>query len=134
MRSSLHTLPSRFVSEVALSSWVPLCRTSDLSENNVYNVKFLDKSVDVVNTSTSFESLGLVNHRGAKLSHGVVDAEQNCLSCPYHGMKFDLDAGACTGFLGDYPPEKVKAKLRKHDTKSFDTLVWGYLGHGQFPS
>lgn len=100
----------------------------------MYNVKFLDKSIDVVKLGTRFEVFDdRCPHRGAKLSHGVVDGVENCLTCPYHGMKFDLDAGSCVGFLGDYPAGKVKAKLCKHNTKSFDTLVWGYFGEGHPP-
>lgn len=129
-----YTLP---VSQVALNAWLPLCRNTDLLKNTVYNVEFMDKSVDVVKNLTF---TGQVNyevfddtcpHRGAKLSDGVF--RSGCVECPYHGMKFELESGSCTGFLGDYDAAKVKAKLNKYSVKTFDNIVWGYVGVGEPP-
>ena len=123
------------VSQVALNSWLPLCRTSDLMYN-VHNVEVFSKSVDVaknLRTSTYEVFDDKCPHRGAKLSCGILDVNKGSIRCPYHGMKFDLEDGTCTGFLGDYDPTKTKAKLHKHESHLFDSLVWSYLGEGEPP-
>ena len=136
---SLFTLQSELASKVAVNSWLPLCRTSDLMENVVHNVQVFDKSVNVVNVKFVKNSAKCVYevfddkcpHRGAKLSCGVV--EMGCVRCPYHGMEFDLEDGRCAGFVGDYDTKKIKAKLHKYETLLFDSLVWTYLGEGHPP-
>lgn len=131
---STHTLPVELVSQVAMNSWIPLCRKNDVSKNTVYNVEFLDKSVDVVRIQDSYEVFDdTCPHRGAKLSHGVFHSSSACVECPYHGMKFDAQEGACMEFIGDYDPTKVKAKLKKYRAKYFDNLVWGFVGEGEPP-
>lgn len=118
---------------VAVNTWLPLCRTSDLQKNSIVNIDFFDKSVDVVKKNNNVYEVfdDTCPHRGAKLSRGVV--EGSCVRCPYHGMEFDLVDGKCKGFLGDYDPKKIKAKLHKHNTLLFDSLVWCYLGEGEPP-
>ena len=89
-------------------------------------------SVDVVKNVKVYEVFNdRCPHRGGKLEHGFV--ERGCVRCPYHGMEFDLDDGKCKGFLGDYDTKKIKAKLNKHKTFLFDSLVWSYLGEGEPP-
>lgn len=102
----------------------------------MYNIEVFNRSVNVVKilrTSTYEVFDDKCPHRGAKLSRGVVDANNGCIRCPYHGMEFDLEDGTCTGFLGDYDPRKIKAKLHKHEIHVFDSLVWSYLGEGDPP-
>lgn len=119
------------VSRVALNAWLPLCRITDLDKNTVYNVEFMDKSVDVVKSNHIEIFDDRCPHRGAKLSRGLLGL--GCVECPYHGMKFDVGSGVCTEFLGDYDTSKVKAKLKKHRVKTFDNLAWGYVGEGEPP-
>lgn len=122
-------------SNVALNSWLPLCRTSDLA-NYAQNVEVFNKSVDVVKNlkSSRYEVFDdRCPHRGAKLSCGVVDNNEGSIRCPYHGMEFDLKGGSCIRFLGDYDPRKIRATLQKHETLVFDSLVWSYLGEGDPP-
>lgn len=107
---STHTFSSGLVHSIAVNAWLPLCRPTDLTKKSVYNINFLDKSMSVCKTdkqhdqsdqSTQFNVFDdRCPHRGAKLSHGDFDGD--CVSCPYHAMKFSVEDGGCRGFLGNY--------------------------------
>lgn len=124
---STYTLQSALVNQVIVNSWIPLCRTTDLNRRPVYNIDFLDKSITVSKKGNIYHVFDdRCPHRGAKLSDGDFDGE--CISCPYHNMEFDIEGGKCEGFIGDYNPKLIKAKLEKYETKVFDDIVWACIG------
>ena len=130
-----HNIPStpHNVEKVACNSWVPLCRVTQVpkSRKSPLGVEFAGRKVSVVQTPGGFQVFeDFCPHRGACLSAGVIEGSGG-ITCPYHGMEFDVETGVMKKFLGEECREArqgSRMSLNKFPVNVYDGLVWTNLG------
>ena len=70
----------------------------------------------------------LCPHRGARLSMGSVDRKNSCITCPYHGWKFD-DEGVLKELPADGASNLVdNYKINTYETMESGGLIWACIG------
>jgi len=63
-------------------------------------------------------------HRGAKLSMGDIDMKKSCITCPYHGWKFDHKGDLQELPVDDQSNLKKIVKLDTHNVTESGGLIW----------
>jgi len=106
--------------------WYPFAWSEEVT-GDLFSRTLLDEPI-VAYRKQSGEAVALGDtcpHRFAPLHKGkLVD---DCVQCPYHGLKFN-DAGACVhNPLGDGKIPGA-AKVRKYPLIERDTLLWIWMG------
>lgn len=98
------------------NQWYAILPSSDVKKSRITAVKRLNLELALFRNEAG--ELGCVidkcTHRGAALSKGKIKG--NCLSCPFHGLKFDTN-GKCT-----FVPANGKAShddLSRFNVKSY---------------
>ena len=73
--------------------WETVASVDELSDQGGWAVTAGQTRVLLVRQGTAVRALGnRCSHRGGPLSDGVIQG--NCVTCPWHGSRFDLNSGA----------------------------------------
>nr|XP_018897065.1 PREDICTED: cholesterol 7-desaturase-like [Bemisia tabaci] len=116
------------------NGWFCLLESASLRNNKVKYVSALGENFAVFRTSTGKVHIvdAYCPHLGANLGVGGM-VEKNCITCPFHGWKFDGETGKCT----DIPYSKCdipeSAKVRTWRSREVNRLifVWYHADGGE---
>ncbi|MBI4490410.1 MAG: Rieske 2Fe-2S domain-containing protein [Deltaproteobacteria bacterium] len=120
------------VGELLRRYWHPIAAASELALNETKFVKILGEELVLFKDRQG--RLGLIGaycaHRRANLAYGI--AEDDGLTCPYHGWKFDR-GGKCIAqpFEETVRPDstaKDKVQLPAYSVQELGGLIFAYLG------
>ena len=82
--------------------FIPVLDEKDLPEASQQIVTIDDKEVAVFNVKGKLFAIGNVClHQGGPLGEGEVDADKQCVTCPWHNWRYDLTTG-----LGPTPDDQ----------------------------
>ena len=101
----------------------------DKSELSVLPVQILGERLALFRSEDG--TLGLVQercpHRGAALSHGIVD--EDGLRCPYHAWKFNK-TGQCVNQPAESENSQLKDRIQisAYPVEELGGLIWAYMG------
>jgi phenylpropionate dioxygenase-like ring-hydroxylating dioxygenase large terminal subunit len=113
---------------ILINDWHPVMQSQDLKQGIVKSTHLLGEDLVLWRHHEQIiASPDQCSHRGAKLSLGRI--ENNCLVCPYHGLKFDYK-GECIEIPAHpnlAPPKR--ANLRTYLVQEQYDLVWVSLGN-----
>ena len=105
-------------------------KPSKFVKNIPKRVEFLGKDVVVWRNKDNSIVIqdDLCPHRGARLSMGQVDKTKSCITCPYHGWKFDDE-----GVLRELPAETGSKLVNNYQIKTYEAMesggiVWACMG------
>jgi len=74
------------------SSFVRVAEASDIPIGKMKSFKIKDKEILIANVNGKYYAIGnSCTHKGGDLSKGTL--ENNLVTCPLHGAKFDLTTG-----------------------------------------
>lgn len=103
---------------------------SRLVRNTPKRTEFLSKNVVLWRNKDNNVVIqdDLCPHRGAKLSMGKIDKLHNCITCPYHGWKFD-DSGILKELPADNSSNLVdNFHINTYESMESGGLVWVCIG------
>ncbi len=121
--------PGTAMGELLRRYWFPVAASIELTAGTTRAVRLLTE--DLVLFRQPDGRLGLVqrncSHRNASLQCGLVDDEG--ISCPYHGWKFD-SRGNCLRMPAeaDNPKLLERARIRAYRAEELGGLIFAYLG------
>ncbi len=105
-------------------------KPSKFVKNIPKRVEFLGKDVVVWRNKDNSIVIqdDLCPHRGARLSMGQVDKTKSCITCPYHGWKFDDE-----GVLRELPAETGSKLVNNYQINTYEAMesggiVWACMG------
>ena len=85
---------------------VPVARTSEVLPGMMVGAEVAGERVLVANVGGTFYAMrAKCNHMGGPLDKGTL--EENVVTCPLHGSKWDVKTGTLVHFTRPLPPEKV---------------------------
>jgi 5,5'-dehydrodivanillate O-demethylase oxygenase subunit len=122
------TLAGRFIR----SFWQPVYVGADLKIGYPQRIQILNEYFTLYRgeSGTPYVLEDRCPHRQTSLALGSVEGD--CISCFYHGWKFD-GHGQCV----EQPAEKAsfaaKVKARAYPTEEYLGLIFAYLGEGEAP-
>lgn len=95
--------------------FVPLARLDDLKSGEVRAIELAGASIALFRTGDQLHALDdFCPHSGGPLSDGVL--EDGCVTCPWHGARFELATGRSVGELSC-------RNVRRHSTRVVDGVV-----------
>lgn len=99
-----------------MSQWVRVCKTDDISDEEVIRFDYGDKTFAIYRKDDEFFATdGLCTHEAVHLADGLV--MDFTIECPKHGGTFDYRTGAAKG-------APVCINLKTHQTKVEDGEVF----------
>ena len=84
-----------FTTASRMSKRVAVAKVTEFEDGSCKAVAVNDERVAVFRVGNAFYAIeDRCSHADVPLSEGWIDAEKNCVSCPWHGAQFDLATGA----------------------------------------
>ena len=127
-----HTGPGTLAGRFIRHFWQPVYVGADLKIGYPVRIQFLNEYFTLYRgeSGTPYVLEDRCPHRQTSLALGSVEGD--CISCFYHGWKFD-GHGQCI----EQPAEKAnfaaKVKARAYPTEEYLGLIFAYLGEGEAP-
>jgi 5,5'-dehydrodivanillate O-demethylase oxygenase subunit len=127
-RTGPDTLAGRFLRRF----WHPVFSSDELKPGRAVPLTIMSQELTLYRTDQGVARMidGRCAHRGLLLAVGRVEGD--CISCRYHGWKYD-SSGQCV----DQPAERksfaAKVKLGSYPTEDYLGLIWVYLGEAPAP-
>ena len=73
-------------------AYVEACKVSEISNGQMKHVEINGKEIAIANLDGKFFAMAdRCAHMNARLSRGIIN--QNIVTCPFHGAKFDVTSG-----------------------------------------
>jgi len=124
-------LPTSLISQIAQTSWIPLCYTNTVPRLQVKGIDLEYRKVGVFQTSDDeYKCIDdRCPHRHGPLCGERIDRD-GTVNCPYHGATFNATTGKCIEFL------KMPSKLRLHEYETHvdqDSVLWCKLTRDPIP-
>lgn len=119
---------SHLQDSVLENEWHPVCASHELTDKPISAI-VLEERVAVYRSSKGVHALrDLCVHRGAMLSKGWVDKNEN-LVCPYHGWQYNAD-GKCVCIPAQGKDDRIppRAKATKYHCQEKFGMVWVCIG------
>ena len=94
---------------------VPVAKLSELKPGTMKQCK-VEGQDDIVVANvegTIYAMRGICNHAGGPLGEGTLEGA--CVTCPWHGSKWDLKTGKMLEFAMDLDPEPVYKVITEGD-------------------
>lgn len=110
------------LANISQRQWVPICHYSDLRNDKVKTIDFMNESIGVFKTRDGHVQTikNMCPHRHSSFSDGKV--KNDIFECPYHGAKFDGKTGECIDFLDGC--HKTISTVQKYNVHQSDNIVW----------
>ena len=90
-------------------------KTSDIQEGNLVHLTASGKEVVVTKLDGNYYAIdNICTHAGAELHEGQLD--NNELTCPWHGAKWDIKTGSLIAFPQKLNPLQSHKVLVENDT------------------
>ncbi len=127
-----HTGPGTLAGRFIRHFWQPVYVGTDLKIGYPVRIQILNEYFTLYRgeSGTPYVLEDRCPHRQTSLALGSVEGD--CISCFYHGWKFD-GHGQCV----EQPAEKAnfasKVKARAYPTEEYLGLIFAYLGEGEAP-
>ena len=127
-----HTGPGTLAGRFIRHFWQPVYVGADLKIGYPVRIQILNEYFTLYRgeSGTPYVLEDRCPHRQTSLALGSVEGD--CISCFYHGWKFD-GHGQCI----EQPAEKAnfaaKVKARAYPTEEYLGLIFAYLGEGEAP-
>jgi 5,5'-dehydrodivanillate O-demethylase oxygenase subunit len=127
-----HTGPGTLAGRFIRHFWQPVYVGADLKIGYPVRIQILNEYFTLYRgeSGTPYVLEDRCPHRQTSLALGSVEGD--CISCFYHGWKFD-GHGQCV----EQPAEKAnfasKVKARAYPTEEYLGLIFAYLGEGEAP-
>jgi nitrite reductase/ring-hydroxylating ferredoxin subunit len=84
----------------------PIAKTSDITPGKMIGAQIDGEKILVANVDGQFYAMRAVcNHMGGALDKGKL--ENNVVTCPLHGSKWDVKTGKLVQFFRELSPEPV---------------------------
>lgn len=124
-------LSPSLISQIAQTSWIPLCYTNTVPRLQVKGIDPEYRNIGVFRTSEGeFRSIdGRCPHRHGNLCGERID-RNGTVKCGYHGATFNTTTGTCTEFL------KMPSSMRLHEYETNvdqDNVLWCKLTDDTIP-
>lgn len=85
---------------------VPVAHTGEIPPGRMVGAEVAGERILVANVGGTFYAMrAKCNHMGGPLEKGTL--EDNVVTCPLHGSKWDVKTGTLVHFTRPLPPEKV---------------------------
>ena len=86
-------------------NYVEVCKVNEISKGHMKHVEINGKEIAIANLDGKFYAFAdRCGHMNARLSRGTIN--QNIVTCPFHGAKFDITIGKKIGEpVLELPPE-----------------------------
>jgi 3-phenylpropionate/trans-cinnamate dioxygenase ferredoxin subunit len=95
-----------------MSHYIPVAKTSDISDPGKLLVEVEDRLVVLIHAAGHYYALDDVcTHDGGPLSEGPVDPQAKTIACPRHGAKFDIRTGAAVTMPATKPTTAHEVKI-----------------------
>lgn len=110
--------------------WYPIAYSNEVTDKP-YATRLLDTDLVIYRSKDGGLTVArdLCLHRGAKLSMGWMDDENENIVCPLHGLHYNAE-GQCTRIpsISD-PKQKIPSKmcLKTYQVREYATMIWTCL-------
>jgi nitrite reductase/ring-hydroxylating ferredoxin subunit len=85
---------------------LPIAKTSDIPKGGMMGAEIDGEKILVANVGGEYYAMrAICNHMGGPLDKGKL--EDNVVTCPLHGSKWDVKTGKLVQFARQLPPEPV---------------------------
>jgi 5,5'-dehydrodivanillate O-demethylase oxygenase subunit len=127
-----HTGPGTIAGRYLRCFWLPVAELTDVAPGRAKSIQILGENFTLFRGQSGDPHLlgYFCAHRNTPLFTGRVEGD--CLRCFYHGWSYD-GTGQCV----DQPVEDVsfarKVRVAGYPTRSYNGLVFAYLGDGEPP-
>jgi phenylpropionate dioxygenase-like ring-hydroxylating dioxygenase large terminal subunit len=114
-----------------VDEWYVACTSTELTTDQALSIKILGRGIAVFRRSNGHAAaiIDQCVHRASLLSAGLL--KDGCLTCPYHGWRYDGDGQVVhiPSVDGIHSPSKPHPfKQKSFAVREQDGLVWIYLG------
>jgi nitrite reductase/ring-hydroxylating ferredoxin subunit len=98
-----------------MEDWVKVCETKALKEGEMLDFDHGESKILVVNSRGQvFATDRICTHAYADLSTGILNEEENTVTCPLHLSSFKLDTGIPQNLPAEVPLKTYKVKIQEN--------------------
>jgi len=98
-----------------MEEWIRVCDTKSIKDGDMLDFDHGDKKILLAKSSGQiFATDRICTHAYADLSTGILNQEENTVTCPLHLSSFKLDSGAPQNLPAEEPLGVYKVKIQEN--------------------
>ena len=98
-----------------MEGWIKVCESSALNDGDMLDFDHGESKILVARSRGQVFATGRIcTHAYADLSTGILNEEENTVTCPLHLSSFKLDSGVPQNLPAEIPLKTYKVKIQEN--------------------